>query len=305
MFLAPARLDWSHDGADWPNRDASRFVRAGNIEFHVQVMGPPSAPSILLVHGTGASSHSFRDIMPILAGSYRVLAPDLPGHGFSGGEGSALSLPGMAQALSKLLATLDARPCVAVGHSAGTAILIEMALDRMMAPGRIIGFNSALKPIEGDALFSPLAKMLVLNPFVPRAFASFARHTGAAERLLSRTGSRIDARGQMLYRKLIESPGHVSGALGMMAGWDLAPLIARLSSMPCPVTLVAARDDVMVPPSVSREAAALIPGCQLVLHETGGHLLHEVEPDFAAGIIMSAAGACSPEMRQAASGDSR
>jgi magnesium chelatase accessory protein len=211
----------------------------------------------------------------------------------------------MAQALSKLLATLDARPCVAVGHSAGTAILIEMALDRMMAPGRIIGFNSALKPIEGDALFSPLAKMLVLNPFVPRAFASFARHTGAAERLLSRTGSRIDARGQMLYRKLIESPGHVSGALGMMAGWDLAPLIARLSSMPCPVTLVAARDDVMVPPSVSREAATLIPGCQLVLHETGGHLLHEVEPDFAAGIIMSAAGACSPEMRQAASGDSR
>jgi magnesium chelatase accessory protein len=305
MFLAPTRLDWAHDGIDWPNRDASRFVHAGGLRFHVQVAGPASAPCILLVHGTGASSHSFRDLLPRLAVSYRVIVPDLPGHGFSGGEGSALSLPGMAQALSTLMAGLDARPCVAVGHSAGTAILLEMALDGMISPIRIIGFNSALKPIEGDALFSPLAKMLVLNPFVPRAFAGFARYTGAAERLLSRTGSRIDARGQALYRRLIESPGHVSGALGMMAGWDLAPLIARLSAMPCPVTLVAARDDVMVPPAVSREAAALMPDCQLVLHETGGHLLHELETDFATTLILAAADACSTHERQAAGGGSR
>jgi magnesium chelatase accessory protein len=305
MFLASSRLDWAHDGVDWPNRESSRFVRAGNIAFHVQVAGPASAPCILLVHGTGASSHSFRDLIPRLAGSFRVVVPDLPGHGFSGGEGSALSLPGMGQALSQLLAVLDVRPCVAVGHSAGTAVLLEMALDGMISPGRIIGFNSALKPIEGDALFSPLAKMLVLNPFVPRAFAGFARYTGAAERLLSRTGSRIDARGLALYRRLIESPGHVSGALGMMAGWDLAPLIARLPSMHCAVTLVAARDDVMVPPSVSREAAALMPDCQLVLHETGGHLLHEVEPEFATTLIMAAADACATQKRQAAGGGSR
>ena len=74
MFATPQPLDWARDGSDWPNREASRFLRIGNIEWHVQVMGPAGAPALLLAHGTGASSHSFRDLMPLLAGDFRVVA---------------------------------------------------------------------------------------------------------------------------------------------------------------------------------------------------------------------------------------
>ena len=74
-------LDWERDGADWPNRAASRFVTVGAMRWHVQVMG--SGPVLLLLHGTGASSHSWRDLAPRLARHFTVLAPDLPGHGFS------------------------------------------------------------------------------------------------------------------------------------------------------------------------------------------------------------------------------
>ncbi|MFY0022431.1 hypothetical protein ABTQ05_21120, partial [Acinetobacter baumannii] len=59
------RPDWATDGRDWPHRDASRFVDAGRVRFHVQVMG--SGPPLLLIHGTGAATHSWRDVAPLLA----------------------------------------------------------------------------------------------------------------------------------------------------------------------------------------------------------------------------------------------
>ena len=68
----PARLDWQRDGADWPNRASSRMVRAGGLTWHVQVAG--SGPVLLLVHGTGASTHSWRDLLPLLATGHTVVA---------------------------------------------------------------------------------------------------------------------------------------------------------------------------------------------------------------------------------------
>src|SRR2546425_830979 len=45
--------------------------------------GPKTAPAILLLHGFPTSSHMFRNLIPALADRYHVVAPDLPGFGFS------------------------------------------------------------------------------------------------------------------------------------------------------------------------------------------------------------------------------
>lgn len=74
---------WERDGADWPNRAASRFVTASGLTWHVQAMGAPEAPVLLLLHGTGAATHSWAGLAPLLAARFRVIAPDLPGHGFT------------------------------------------------------------------------------------------------------------------------------------------------------------------------------------------------------------------------------
>ena len=126
--------DWSTDGRDWPNREASRFVEAGGLRWHVQIAG--SGPALLLVHGTGASTHSFRDLLPLLAQRFTVVAPDLPGHGFTTrpADPAGFSLPGMAAGVAALLRVLDVAPAVAVGHSAGAAILCRMCVDGALAP---------------------------------------------------------------------------------------------------------------------------------------------------------------------------
>jgi magnesium chelatase accessory protein len=279
-------LDWRSDGIDWPNRAASSFVEAGGIRWHVQRMG--KGPTALLLHGTGAATHSWRGLLPILAEHFDVIAPDLPGHGFtSSPPPQRLSLPGMAADISALLSKLDVRPSVVVGHSAGAAILARMCLDGRIEPALPVSLNGALLPLDGFAghLFSPLAKLLVLNPLVPRLFAWQASSPGAVERLLDNTGSRIAPDGVALYRRLVRNPAHVAAALRMMANWQLAPLQRDLPALKPGLVLVAARNDRTISPEVAKRVAALVPGAAIE-RIAGGHLAHEEDPQRVAEVIL-------------------
>ena len=133
------RPRWDKEGIGWPNRDASRFVDVGRLRWHVQVMGPGAgaAPVLLLLHGTGAATHSWRGLMPLLATRFTVVAPDLPGHGFTSGRPTGgLAMTAMARAVGELMAALDLAPALIVGHSAGAAIAVRMAIDGAATPRR-------------------------------------------------------------------------------------------------------------------------------------------------------------------------
>lgn len=58
-------------------------IELDGVNVFYREAGPRDAPAVLLLHGFGASSHMFRDLMPRLASGYRVLAPDLPGFGLT------------------------------------------------------------------------------------------------------------------------------------------------------------------------------------------------------------------------------
>ncbi|NVN84838.1 MAG: alpha/beta fold hydrolase [Rhodopseudomonas sp.] len=281
-------LLWSKDGLDWPHREASAFVEAGGFRWHVQRMGDPAAPAILLVHGTGAASHSWRGLAPLLARHYLVIAPDLPGHGFTQSPKSQrLSLPGMAADLGALLRVLKVAPQIAVGHSAGAAILARMCLDGSIDPKLLVSLNGAFLPYGGAAanFFSPLAKMLVLNPLVPQLFAWQAGAKGAVERLLGNTGSVIDPTGVALYGKLVRSPAHVAAALRMMANWDLEPLLKLLPELRPQLVLVAAENDRAISPAVARRVKEIQPRAEIVRVPGLGHLAHEEQPQLIADLI--------------------
>ena len=62
---------------------AYRTVDVDGLELFYRAAGDPAAPAVLLLHGFPASSHMFRDLIPLLSGRFRVIAPDLPGFGQS------------------------------------------------------------------------------------------------------------------------------------------------------------------------------------------------------------------------------
>lgn len=285
-----SRPDWEADGRDWPNRAASRFVDTGRIRWHVQMMGPDAAdaPVVLLLHGTGAATHSWRALAPLLARDFTIVAPDLPGHGFTTGRpAGGRSMAAMARAVGDLTATLDIAPDLIVGHSAGAAIGLRMILDGVARPKAAIGLNPALMPFPGLAakLFPSLARMLFVNPFAPHVFAAIARGPGEAGRFLERsTGSRIDPAGVEFYRRLFATSEHCAGAITMMADWDLDSLARDLPRMPVPVLLVHGADDAAIPLASVRAAAALLPG-RVETMAGLGHLAHEERPDAIAAAI--------------------
>lgn len=60
-----------------------KHIEADGVRVFYREAGDPSAPVMLLLHGFPSSSHMFRDLIPLLAAHYRVIAPDLPGFGFT------------------------------------------------------------------------------------------------------------------------------------------------------------------------------------------------------------------------------
>ncbi len=292
------RLDWARDGAHWPLREASRHVLAEGLSWHVQHLpqgwldAPTSAcdaPVIVLLHGTGASTHSWRDLLPLLAQRARVLSLDLPGHAFTGMPPRAqMSLPGMAALVSGLLRHLGVRPDLLVGHSAGAAVAVRMVLDASVSPKACISLNGALLPLPGLAgrMFSPTARVLALLPGVPELFARGASSAGVVQRLMDSTGSRLDSTGTALYAQLVRNPGHAAGALAMMSQWDLPALARALPSLQVPVHLVVGLQDRTVPPSQGEDLQRLLPHSTLTRVPGLGHLAHEEQPAQAATWVL-------------------
>jgi magnesium chelatase accessory protein len=285
--MVPSRKRrWERRAKDWPNRAASRFIAAGGIEWHVQVMG--TGPWALLVHGTGASAHSFRDLAPALARDFSVLAIDLPGHGFTGTPPAhMMTLPGFASLLADACRALGVAPAFAVGHSAGAAVIVRMALDGAIAPLGLAALNGALQPLSapGAVLFKPVARILAALPLVPTLLACRSETSGRVERLLAGTGSRIDATGLRLYRQLFADADHVGATLAMMANWDLDGLIRDLPRLAVPLAMLIASNDLTVPPSEQRRVAGRVPNATIDIQPGLGHLAHEEDPEGTARIL--------------------
>jgi magnesium chelatase accessory protein len=288
------RLVWERDGRDWPNRQASRFVQAGGLRWHVQMLG--QGLPMLLLHGTGSATHSWRGLLPLLARHYQVLAPDLPGHGFTERPAARrMSLRGMAAAVSALLPALGVNPLLAVGHSAGAALLARMCLDGTIAPRVLVSLNGALLPLPGlpGLVFPPLAKVVSRFGFVPRLFAHHAADQPLVAELLEDTGSTIDTTGIALYQRLASNPQHVGAALDMMANWDLGQLGPDLPCLRAPLFLVTGSNDRTIPPGDIHRLRALLPRAQALTLPGLGHLAHEEQPRLLAALLLRTARTCA------------
>jgi magnesium chelatase accessory protein len=264
---------------DWPFRDNARPVQAAGHDWWVIDTGDvkDTRPVILMLHGAGGSSHSFRHLIPELS-AYRLIVPDLPGQGLTRTRpGARFGLEPMSHDIAALCAELDIRPAWIIGHSAGAAIALHLA-ERMPLKG-VIGINAALGKFDGAAgvLFPLLARALAALPLVPQAVSAMWGNAATVNRLLASTGSQVDAQGRAQYLALVRRSSHVNGTLGMMASWQLDGLLSRLPQLRTPVMLLAAEDDGTVPARISRDAANRLPSAELVTLQGGGHLVHEVD----------------------------
>jgi magnesium chelatase accessory protein len=274
-------------GADWPHMECSRFVQTPGVRWHVQIAG--SGPVLLLLHGAGASTHTWRDLLPTLRADFTVVCPDLPGHALSHiAPGWRPGLREMADALDHLLRALGLQPQVVVGHSAGGAVAAQWVLDHpSQTPAGspiVVGLNPAWLPIPGMAswMFPVAAKVLALNPLSALWIARHGKRPEVVKKLVDETGSWLNAQGVDYYARLIRQPAHVRGVLAMMAAWDMGALGRRMPELRGPVFMHLGGRDTTVPTSWSGRTYGILPQARGITVPELGHLAHEEAPELVA-----------------------
>lgn len=263
----------------------SRQVLHRPHRWHIQEDG--TGETLILIHGAGGATQSFRDLFPILTKTHHVVTFDLPGQGFTQlGAQQRCGLDHMAEDILSLIRLEGWKPTQLIGHSAGAAIALRLWELGLRPVKGIVGINAALGNFKGVAgwLFPMMAKALAVTPFSATMFAATTtRHS--VRNLIRGTGSKLDEAGLELYYRLATDQGHVDATLSMMAQWSLDGLLARLPEIDTPVHLITGQRDMAVPPTVSEGAAAKLPRGRFSSLPDLGHLAHEEDAAAIAAIM--------------------
>lgn len=276
--------------SDWPYRQASAFLMKGHINWHVQTFAArrPTPLTLLLLHGTGASTHSWSELIEPIRQFACVIAPDLPGHGFTrGATATDLTLSGMASALQDLIVAMNVQgPLVVVGHSAGAPLAIEWALQEggaktnLFTIQKIIGLNPSLVPPPTlyTSLLGPMVAPIATSSPMTGLLAYIAANTAMVDQLLDSTGSAIPTHSRRHYRFLFSQSQHVQGAMGFMAGADLPAMLERSKRLTIPTAFLLGKTDPWVKEEpLQKVIATSFPKASVTVWP-GGHVLHETEP---------------------------
>lgn len=266
-------------------------------ELSLTVSGAPATlaysdvghgPPLVLVHGFPLDGRIWDDVVPLLLErSIRVIVPDLPGFGRSKLEASAFTMQSMADSLVALLDALKLDTAVFAGLSMGGYIL--QALVRI-SPDRGAGLSFVDTKASADdekgkagrdamiALAHEQGTPAIVEQMLPKMVGP--RTKEGAEIVVARLKSIM----------LDQPPATLAAACAAMR--DRADFTAHLSSLPCPLQILAGEADAIAPLEVQRAMHAAAPGSRLDLVPDAGHMAPIERPaevarllaDFAGGI---------------------
>ena len=236
---------------------------------------------VVLVHGLGGAAANWADLAPMLAESFRVLAPDLPGHGHSSPLPAVPDLNPFADRLACLIEQESRQPVLLVGHSLGGVIALRLAvrhpeLVRGLVLASSAGISSRtrraryaitmLGVIRPGRYVAPYVELLARRPELRRAVF---RWWGASD---PASLSAAAARGFMAATRL--------HADTLSAGFALARDDPRpdLHRVVAPCLVVCGARDRMIPMSDNVEYARRLRAPLRVIPDAG-HLLIGERPD--------------------------
>jgi magnesium chelatase accessory protein len=282
---------------NWPLRELSSSVSVGQMEWHVQMAGAGlgengvNKPVALLLHGTGSSAHSWAELLPVLAKSHWVIAPDLPGHGFTiSHQSEQLSLTLITHKLAELLHALGVDQIDSIiGHSAGATLGLEYSL-LYPAPKRILGLNPSLVSLPSfyHSFLAPLINPIATSSFVSSMIADLLPFTSMIDKLLDSTNSRLNGIQRERYKLLFKQKNHINGSLNFMAATDIPNLLAHAHEITSELTFLVANQDSWVRKEELLTVIHRYFPRSTVIQKDGGHLFHEANPEAALAIIQSA-----------------
>jgi 2-hydroxymuconate-semialdehyde hydrolase len=252
-------------------------ISGGELAYVDEGDGPP----VLLLHGFPTSSHLWRDLAPLLAPRFRVIAPDLLGYGGSSKpEDTALAVPDQADHVRTLLRRLDVHEYAVVGHDIGGGVAQLLALDGavdVLVLLDSIAFDAW--PIEAVRMLQEADPNAADEEFVSNV-VGVALDTGMAE------PGRLAAEDRDAYvRPWTDSPAALIRAARAIDGVGLVGIEERLGALDVRALLVWGEDDPFLPPELAERLSDVLPGSTVALLPGCGHLVTEDAPEAVLPLI--------------------
>ena len=262
-----------------------RMLHGRQVAF--REAGDPDAPVVVLIHGMAGSSTTWRESMPAIAERYRVIAPDLLGHGRSEkGADSDYSLGGHASMLRDLLVTLKIERATIIGQSLGGGVAMQLAYQYPELCERLVLVNSGGLGKEVSVLLR-LLSLPGAELVLPIAVPGFVRDRGnAMSRWLHRQGIRPPRVAEMwqAYASLAEGENRAAFLKTLRSVVDASGQAVSAKdrlylAAAMPTLIVWGDNDPIIPCSHGVEAHEAMPGSHLVIFDGVGHFPHVEVPD--------------------------
>jgi pimeloyl-ACP methyl ester carboxylesterase len=249
-------------------------------------------PTLLLIHGMAGSSATWQAIIPQLAKKFRVIAPDLLGHGMSAKPRGDYSLGAFAVFLRDLLDELGVDRATVIGQSLGGGIAMQFAHQHRDYCERLALIGSG--GLGPD--LSPLLRMLsapgaefVLPVVAPQPVLNLGNKLGV---WLTSAGIQSPRAGQMwhAYSSLSDAQTRRAFLRTLRSVVDYrGQAVSALSKLHIaeglPVVLIWGEDDRIIPVAHAYAAHDAVPGSRLEVLEGVGHFPHVEAPMAVADIL--------------------
>lgn len=243
------------------------------LRLHVRDTGPREAPALLMLHGFGASLHTWEPWAEALQAHYRVIRVDLPGSGLSPPDPSGVYTDARTeQILLALLDQLGLARVTLIGHSIGGRIAWGLAARHPQRVARLVliapdgfaspGFEYGKAP-EVPASFKLMTRVLPKALLRMSLAPAYADPEALSDRLTQR------------YFDLIRAPGARAAMLARMQQTVLTDPRPQLRQITAPTLLMWGEQDAMIPFANSADYLAALPQARLVALPGIGHLPHE------------------------------
>jgi pimeloyl-ACP methyl ester carboxylesterase len=259
------------------NLPEDRFVRVGEQLVHTEQAG--QGPPVVLLHGFGGSTFSWRNVLPGLAESFRVIAVDLNGFGYTQRprDPDAYTRQGQAALVLGLMDALGIDRAHLVGHSYGGALTLWIASRH---PGRVRSFvlvDSAAPSFPEDrrsgfAAFRPFAFLLLRG---------YAVRPSAVRKALERSihdDSLVTPEMVRGYTERLQIEGLDDAYQGLTAPRPGPAERVELEAIDVPALVVWGTEDVLIPVEGGRMAAERLPRATFVAMDKVGHIPMEERP---------------------------
>jgi pimeloyl-ACP methyl ester carboxylesterase len=242
-----------------------------------------TGPAVLLIHGLGGTRGTWRHLIPGLARTHTVIAPDLPGHGGSDPPAGDYSLGAHACAMRDLLLTLGYPRASIVGHSLGGGVALQVAYQFPERTERIVlissgGLGAEVTPMLRAATLPGADKVVAGLSTIPAALTQ--RLFGVLPGLIGRSDARVLAellRGltdEHQRRAFLRTACTVIDWRGQTVSADRQ--LSLLSEVPLLVAWGA--EDKTIPPRHHHALAERVPHAVTVEIADAGHYPHETAP---------------------------